>query len=222
LADGDAAGLEPRRAARRELSEALRSLLDVMARAPAEVSELRELAASVRGTAARWAALPEERPRENEMLAGMSDFRERGPIVGQANPIAPPARYWFDEAAGEARGEVCFGNAYEGGPGVVHGGFLSAVLDEVLGFTTIQSGKPGFTGELTVRYLGPTPIGRPLAIAARYEHSEGRRIYATGELRDGDRVTCRAEGLFISIDAERFAQMQREREERGGGSGRTD
>lgn len=52
----------------------------------------------------------------------------------------------------------------------------------------------------------------PLSIRARYDRHEGRRIHASGEIRDGDRVTCRAEGLFIAVDAERFAEMKRQRE----------
>jgi len=198
--------------ARRALAAALRELIERVPRAPAEPAELEELAETLRGVVARWDARPAQTPAESEMLPGMGDFLERGPLVGLSNPIAPPLRYGFDEASGEAHGEVRFGDAYEGGPGVVHGGFLSAVLDEVLGFTTIRSGRPGFTGELTVRYLGPTPTCEPLSIRARYDHHEGRRIYASGEIRAGERVSCRAEGLFIAVDAERFAEMKRQRE----------
>lgn len=208
--------------ARRDLCAALRELIARVPRAPASAETLRELTTRLRETVARWDASPAPAESGEEFLPGMSDFMERGPMAGLSNPIAPPARYWFDEASGEAHGEVCFGDAYEGGPGVVHGGFLSAVLDEVLGFTTIRSGRPGFTGELTVRYLGPTPTREVLSIRARYDRHEGRRIYASGEIRAGERVTCRAEGLFIAVGAERFAEMKRQRETSRAAAGEPD
>jgi len=68
------------------------------------------------------------------------------------------------------------------------------------------------TGELTLRYLSPTPIHTRLAVTARFDRQEGRRIYTSGEIRAGSRVTCRAEGLFIAIGAEKFEDLQRRRD----------
>ena len=40
-------------------------------------------------------------------------------------------------------GHVVFGDAYEGPPGCVHGGFIAAAFDEVLGFTSRSPACPG-------------------------------------------------------------------------------
>ena len=56
------------------------------------------------------------------------------------------------------KGTVTFGSAYEGPPGHVHGGYVAAAFDELLGMTQSLGGMPGMTGTLTVRYRRPTPL----------------------------------------------------------------
>jgi acyl-coenzyme A thioesterase PaaI-like protein len=138
--------------------------------------------------------------------------------MGLSNPMAPPLDLEPDAEAGEVRGSVDFGNAYEGAPGCVHGGFLAAALDEALGMACIFSDSPGMTGEMTIRYLEPTPTKTPLRIEARLDRIEGRKIYTSGEISAGDVVTVRATGLFISITRDRFAELHEAQERRGSGS----
>ena len=59
------------------------------------------------------------------------------------------------------------GPAYEGPPGCVHGGFIAAAFDEVLGSTQSLSGSPGMTG--------PTDRPLPEADAARHRPPVRRR-----------------------------------------------
>jgi acyl-coenzyme A thioesterase PaaI-like protein len=70
----------------------------------------------------------------------------------------------------------------EGGPNVAHGGWTASVFDEVLGHVPVLSGELAVTGELTVRYVKPVPIGRPLVARAWTERREGRRWYVAGQL----------------------------------------
>ena len=105
---------------------------------------------------------------------------------------------------------------FEGGPGLVHGGFLAALLDEALGVVTVYSGSSGMTGEYTVRYLRPTRIKVPLTFEARFDRLEGRKIYVSAELRDGDDVTVTATGTFIAVDPSKFEAFFAERKERIG------
>ncbi|NNL66610.1 MAG: PaaI family thioesterase [Myxococcales bacterium] len=199
--------------ARRRAGDAMRALIQAQVGADVTEDEYRSFATVIRALAKRWAAHPRSVPAADAATAftAMADFPDRSPLVGPSNPIAPPMRLEPDLARGEVRGEVTFGRAYEGAPGCVHGGFLAAALDEALGLACIFSGSPGMTGELTIQYRSPTPTGERLEIRARLDRHEGRRIYTTGEIRAGERLTCRAEGLFIGIGAEKFDALQRER-----------
>jgi acyl-coenzyme A thioesterase PaaI-like protein len=102
----------------------------------------------------------------------------------------------------------------------VHGGFVAAAFDEMLGFAQSLTGNPGMTGTLTVRYRAPTPLKAELGLEAWVERVEGRKIFARGTIRAGALLTAEAEGLFVSIDASRFAEIlasaQRRRREAGG------
>ncbi len=124
-------------------------------------------------------------------------------VSGPANPmgVAITAHREGDEAVAT----VALGAAFEGAPGRAHGGIVAAVFDDVLGFVLSMLETPAFTGRLSVSYLAPTPLGRPLEFRARLVQRHGRKITIEGEARDGETCFARAEGLFISIPPERFA-----------------
>lgn len=203
--------------AKRAFAAALREIieeLDATGAPPeqlmAETGRLLELAAELRRHAL---ARPE---RGSEGFTGMETFHDRSPIVGLANPLAPPAVLEHHPEQHCVRGKVEFGKAFEGGPGLVHGGFLAALLDEVLGVVTIYSGNPGMTGEYTVRFVRPTRIKVPLRFEARFDRREGRKIYVSAEIWDGDTRTVEATGTFISVEAAHFESLHADRSERIG------
>ncbi len=132
-------------------------------------------------------------------------LRERSPFIGMANPVSPPMHVVFAGDAIEAT--VTLGSLYEGPPGCVHGGFVAALFDEVLGAAQVYSGRAGMTGRLTVHYRSPTPLNEQLHLAARLVKVEGRKIFCTATLHAGDRLCAEAEGLFVTIDLERVRAM---------------
>lgn len=124
-------------------------------------------------------------------------------VSGPWNPmgIAMDVRREGDEAVAE----VELGPAFEGAPGRSHGGIVAAVFDDVLGYLLTLLRQPAFTGELTVHYLAPTPIGQQLQFRARVTGRDGRKIRSEAEATDAaGKVVARATGLFISVDADRL------------------
>ena len=117
-------------------------------------------------------------------------------VVGPYNPIAPPVRLWT--ADGVVRGTTTLGPAYMGPPGLVHGGVVASVLDQLLGMAPIVGGRPGFTGTLTVRFRRGTPIDTELSLEARLTRVSGRRSHAWGAISAGGEVTAEAEGVFVA------------------------
>jgi len=203
--------------AKRAFADALREILeelDATAAPPeafeADTARLRELASEFR----RFP--PSPAASGLGAVTGMETFHDRSPVVGLANPLAPPARYEHHPEEKCVRGEVEFGKAFEGAPGIVHGGFLAALLDEVLGVVTSYSGGPGMTCEYTLRYHRPTRIKAPLRFEARFDRREGRKIFVSARLWDGDTLTVTANGMFIAVDMSRFEDFQAQRNERIG------
>lgn len=204
--------------AKRRLAAALRGLLDCVCATDASQDELLEAAKEIRATAQRFASQPRmvEPAGVAEMaLTGMETFHDRSPVVGLSNPIAPPLDLTPDPETGIVRGTGNFGSAYEGAPGCVHGGFLAAAFDELLGMACIFSGNPGMTGQITIRYRRPTPIATELRFEGRLTRVEGRRIFSSGEIYvGGETLTAEATGIFISITREKFEELDRARASR--------
>lgn len=121
------------------------------------------------------------------------------PIIGLLNPVAPPISLWRDGDVVRGSGRIPTG--FNGPPGAVHGGFVAAVLDELLGMAAVVAGVGGFTGTLTVRYLRPTPIATDLQLEAQVERSDGRKTVVRGQIAvaapEGGHVCATAEATFI-------------------------
>lgn len=204
--------------AKRELADAVRELMHNLAATDAPEEELLSIAEQVRESARRFAVQPvmDNPPGVAEMslAAGMEVFRDRSPVVGMANPLAPPAELVVDLDGKTVTGDVFFGAAYQGAPGCVHGGFVAALFDEALGMATIFSGQPGMTGWIKVSYRSPTPLETPLRISARMDDFTGRKIMTSAELMAGDTLVAEATGLLITIPNEKFSQLRNAAAER--------
>jgi len=95
---------------------------------------------------------------------------------------------------------------YEGGPNVAHGAWTSAVFDECLGHVPHYRKVLSVTAELTISFIKPVPVGRPLEVTVTVDRVEGRRWYISGEmvLLPGRAVLARARGIWVARDPGHF------------------
>jgi acyl-coenzyme A thioesterase PaaI-like protein len=202
---------------KRRLTTAMRRVIERLVLSDAPEDELRRAADRLEQYADHLATHPRlqryEGFAETSPAGDVGAFFDRSPLIGLANPLAPPIAI---RPTGEktAEGIVRFGSAYEGPPGCVHGGFVAAAFDEVLGFVQSLSGQPGFTGTLTVIYRKPTPLHTELRFATSIERTEGRKVFTRGEVYAGELLTAEAEAIFISADREKYQKLIEERERR--------
>jgi acyl-coenzyme A thioesterase PaaI-like protein len=118
------------------------------------------------------------------------------PVTGWRNAIAPPLPI-HHEADGRWWSEFVLGAAYEGPPGLVHGGICALVLDQILGEAASEGlTKARFTGTITLRYLRGTPLG-PLRAEAAIDRTDGFKTFVSGHLSDAEGRTVDAEGIFV-------------------------
>ena len=192
---------------KRRLASAMRVVIGRLVQSIAPEEELRTAADALERYAKQLARHPRlkryEGYAESATAGNVGAFFDQSPMIGLSNPLAPPIRI---EKTGErsAVGSVTFGAAYEGPPGSVHGGFVSAAFDEVLGYVQSLSGSPGFTGTLTTKYRSPTPLHTPLEFRCELNRQEGRKIFASGRAFAGDTLCAEAEAIFISARPEVF------------------
>lgn len=202
------------------LAAATRRIIDELASSTADTAGFAAARDLVERAAELLAAREHGRVYESAAEASLADFQQMSfvdysPFIGLLNPLAPPIEMAVatDGAVADVLGTVTYGDAYEGPPGCVHGGFIAAGFDEVLGFTQARSGQPGMTARLTISYRSPTPLHRPLRYVGRIDRIEGRKIYTTAELvvADDERLCAEADGLFVSMKPEVFERLLDER-----------
>jgi acyl-coenzyme A thioesterase PaaI-like protein len=209
----------PRRVALFRVADAVRVVLHRMVQSSAPNEVIEAAAADLEAAAERFSGHPNksiyEGFAESANAGEPFGFFDHSPMLGRANPLAPPISLWLEDD--RMVGTATFGAAYEGPPGCVHGGYVAAAFDEVLGSTQSLSGSPGMTGRLIVNYRSPTPLETELRFVGWLERVEGRKIFTQGELWAGERLCAEAEGLFISIQPGKFAELKEERDRRAAG-----
>lgn len=155
-----------------------------------EPSEIDALAEAISAMADLASAAPSLHAKGG--LAGVGGHQgallERSGISGRCNPLAAPVQWHMDESD-VLRGWATYSPAYEGPLGHVHGGFVAAAFDDLLGSAQMKSGKAGYTGTLTVRMVKPTPLQRRIDYAAGVERVDGRKIHVWGTSEcEGERL----------------------------------
>jgi acyl-coenzyme A thioesterase PaaI-like protein len=213
LAEALAEEATPAMVATASVAEATRRLIQVLMGTEAPPGDLEQAAALVTAAVELLQSAHERRPyegfAESSMAGEERTFLEFSPLVGPANPLAPPITMGVEDD--HVVGHVVFGDAYEGPPGCVHGGFIAAAFDEVLGFTMSFTELIGMTGLLNVRYRRPTPLHKELRFEGRVDRVDGRKIYTRSTLHHGDVLTAEADALFVAVDPEVFTQLMRTR-----------
>lgn len=198
------------------LAAAVRRLMEAAVLTESDDADVDAVAEAVDGLARR---LTDGGARETMPWPDVESMR-RGhrpysPVIGAANPIAPPMTVRVLEDRSVV-GECTMRAIHEGPPGVLHGGWVATLLDQLLGHANAAAGVGGFTAQLTIRYLRPTPYGVPLTIRARTEEVDGRRVLASGEIVADGLVTAEATGLFKMPSEERVAELKQTVEARAG------
>jgi acyl-coenzyme A thioesterase PaaI-like protein len=210
----------PRRTEERRLAAAMREVIERLVSTTATTEELARAADELEALAALLGSYPTgqtyqgfaESANAGQETAGLQPgdpewyaFFDHSPFIGLANPLSPPLH--LEYRGDRVVGAVTFGAAYEGPPGCVHGGYVAAVFDELLGATQSLSGDQGMTAHLGVDYRRPTPLGVPLTLEGWLDRRDGRKIYARAAMYADGQLTAEADGLFIAFDREKFAAL---------------
>ncbi|MHA7650607.1 PaaI family thioesterase [Mycobacterium sp. ML4] len=102
---------------------------------------------------------------------------------------------------GRIAGWARFARFHLGRNGAVHGGSLGMLFDTVLGLTAsvLTGSRRQRTAYLKIDYRNIVPIEQELQFDAGIDRDEGRKIFVSGRLRDGDRLLTEAEALFVRL-----------------------
>jgi acyl-coenzyme A thioesterase PaaI-like protein len=121
-------------------------------------------------------------------------------VCGRQNPIGLGLDFYEDHEADQVRAEFTVPDAYQGYPGVVHGGIVSTILDEVAGRAVMMDEGDDrllATLRMTVRFRQSTPTETLLTAVGWVKQMSGIGAKVAAEIRlpDGT-VTADCESLL--------------------------
>lgn len=89
---------------------------------------------------------------------------------------------------------------FQGWDGIVHGGIVSTLLDELIAWACSDRGFEAVTGELAVRFRKPLPVGRPVRGVGRIVREKGRLLVGESRLLDeAGEVIAEAAGKMMKV-----------------------
>ena len=122
-------------------------------------------------------------------------------VCGLENAYGLKLRF-RETGPGEVTADYVVPEQFQGYPGVVHGGIVTAMLDEVTGRAHINSDQTRFmfTAKIEIRFRKNVPIGQPIKIVGQIEKSKSRMASSTGRIigPNGD-VLAEAKTLLVDL-----------------------
>jgi uncharacterized protein (TIGR00369 family) len=116
-------------------------------------------------------------------------------VCGRDNPIGLKMQF-YDDDIDTVSSTLTLEKPYEGYPGIVHGGILASILDEVVGRVAMVGDHHHFmmTVNMKVQYRNPVPVGTQIVAQGKAVRLKGRIGKAQGKifLPDGS-IACEAE-----------------------------
>lgn len=108
-------------------------------------------------------------------------------VCGRKNPHGLYMTF-YDNGQNEVYSDYTVPPAFQGYPGVVHGGIVAAMLDEVVARVSMIGDHHHFmmSVKLEVKYRHPVPTEVPLRVVGRIERLRGRLGKAVGEISLAD------------------------------------
>lgn len=129
-------------------------------------------------------------------------------VCGQHHPRGLRVRF-FTGPQGQVHAEFQPDDTQTGYEGIVHGGVISALMDELLGWPIVlQTARMCFTGELTVEFLRPVHAGHSYLATASPGLQQRQHWEGHGDLRDGGGKICaRARGRYTLLSEAQTAAV---------------
>ncbi|HEX9027943.1 MAG TPA: PaaI family thioesterase [Anaerolineales bacterium] len=122
-------------------------------------------------------------------------------VCGLANPFGLQLKF-YETGPGEVTTEVTIPEQFQGYPGIVHGGVVAAMLDEVAARSQMSGDPPRFmyTARLNVQYRKNVPVGQPIRAVGKAGASRRRTAAATSAIyaMDGT-LLAEADALMVDV-----------------------
>jgi len=137
------------------------------------------------------------------------DFEHWCFACGRLNPSG--LQLDFDVSSNSATARYTGLQRHQGYDGTLHGGVITALLDETMGWAIFHQGIWGVTAKLEVAFKRPVPVGEELLVTGELVRERGRSIETKGILvrASNGEVLADATALFVRMPDERRAELEK-------------
>lgn len=132
-------------------------------------------------------------------------------ICGINNPFGLKAPF-YEMENGEVISLFTFKEEHQSYPERVHGGLISAMLDEIVGraIWTIHPDMWGVTMELSVKFRKKVPYSQQLKAVGRIDSETSRTFTGTGEIYDMcGNLLASAKAVYFKLPPEKIIEDER-------------
>jgi acyl-coenzyme A thioesterase PaaI-like protein len=137
-------------------------------------------------------------------------------VCGESNPAGVRVRF-YEQVDGSILARFRGADEHQGYPGRMHGGVISAIMDETMAranMTAAGDTALGITVTLTLRYCKPVPLETDLTAVARVTKEWPRMFEGRAELRLPDgAVAAEASGRYVKVDLATMPEFDMQLEE---------
>ncbi len=107
-------------------------------------------------------------------------------ICGEKNPGGLQLKFDLDRGAKTIQTSFIPPETYQGYDGIVHGGILSALLDEAMAKLAFELGYNSVTAKLNVRFKNPARVREKLEIRGQIAQANRRLVLAKATIHRED------------------------------------
>ena len=118
-------------------------------------------------------------------------------VCGRENPAGLGVKFDISAEARSIRGKFIPKEVHQGYEGIIHGGILSALLDEAMVKLAFSLGMPAVTAEISVKFESPASPGDELSISGKLVHETRRLIQAEAKIERGPLLIAKATGKLL-------------------------
>jgi uncharacterized protein (TIGR00369 family) len=124
-------------------------------------------------------------------------------VCGKENHLGLAVDFHIDAEKKSISARFVPKDLHQGYEGIVHGGILSALLDEAMGKLAFSLlGVPVVTAEMTINFRSPAAPGNEIVVFGRITEESKRLILAEAKLERGLILIAEAKGKLIKMSSE--------------------
>jgi acyl-coenzyme A thioesterase PaaI-like protein len=129
---------------------------------------------------------------------------------GQLNPHGLHLHFFMNEGGNGVWAPWTPAREHEGFTGIAHGGIITTVLDEVMGWALYEKNIWAVTGRIAVSFRKPVEIGVATRASAQILNDFGRKLDLAAEIRreaDG-LMLAEATAVFVRVNEDLAANWK--------------